>query len=119
MSVQSKKGDSMATITVVRQMLAMLDNYDRAFAANTPETDDEKSIMEEYKLVYADIMSRFEKLGVTEVATVGKEFDYEFHQAVMQRPSDEYESGIVCEEYGKGFVLDTILIRAAMVAVAA
>ena len=41
------------------------------------------------------IYDTFEKLGVTEVPTIGAEFDYEVHQAVMQRPSDEYEEGIV------------------------
>jgi molecular chaperone GrpE len=46
------------------------------------------------------------------------EFDYEFHQAVMQKPSEEYEEGIVCEELAKGFKLNDQLIRAAMVVVA-
>lgn len=119
MNTQSKKGDNMATIQVTRQMLEVLDNYDRAFGAVTPSTDEEKAIEAEYKATYDMILDTFGKLGVEEVATLGTEFDYEVHQAVMQKPSDEYEEGIVCEEFQKGFKLGNELVRAAMVAVAA
>jgi len=58
-------------------------------------------------------------LGIEQVPTVGIEFDYEIHQAVLQRPSEEYGEGIVMEELAKGFKHGDNLIRAAMVAVAA
>jgi molecular chaperone GrpE len=109
----------MATVQVARQMLEVLDNFDRAFGAVTPSTEEEKTIEAEYKKSYEAIMSAFSDLGIEQVETVGTEFNYEYHQAVMQRPSDEYEEGIVCEEYQKGFKLQDTLIRAAMVAVAA
>lgn len=115
---QNKQGDTMATVQVVREMLAVLDNYDRAFGAVTPETEEEKAIEAEYKATYDQILEIFESLGVTTVETVGKEFDYEYHQAVMQKASDEFEEGIVCEEFAKGFVIGETLIRASMVAVA-
>jgi molecular chaperone GrpE len=100
-------------------MLGVLDNYDRAFGVLTAETDEQKEIEDAYRATYDKILATFESLGVTEVETVGAEFDYEVHQAVMQRPSDDYEEGIVCEELAKGFVLEDKLIRAAMVSVAA
>ena len=119
MVIQNEGGDDEATVRVVRQMLGVLDNYDRAFGVLTAETDEEKEIEEAYRATYAKILETFEMLGVKEVETVGAEFDYEIHQAVMQRPSDEYDEGIVCEELAKGFVLGDKLIRAAMVSVAA
>lgn len=119
MSVQNEGGDDEATIKVVREMLGVLDNYDRAFGVINAETDEQKEIEDAYRATYDKILGTFESLGVTEVETVGTEFDYEVHQAVMQRPSDDYEEGIVCEELAKGFVLDDKLIRAAMVSVAA
>lgn len=119
MTEQNKGGDDEATIKVARQMLGLLDNYDRAFGVLTAETDQQKEIEVAYRATYDKILDTFESLGVTEVETVGKEFDYEFHQAVMQRPSEDYEEGIVCEELAKGFVLGDKLIRAAMVSVAA
>jgi molecular chaperone GrpE len=119
MSSQSKKGDSLATLQVVRNMLKFLDNSDRAFGSVTAETEEEKAIEAEYKETYQTILKTFEKFGVEPVETVGIEFDYEVHQAVMQRPSEDHEEGIVCEELQKGFKLGDVLVRAAMVAVAA
>jgi len=119
MNTQSNQSDDMATMQVARQMLAVLDNFDRAFGSVTPQTDEEKAIEAEYKQAYNDILATFQKLGVEEVESVGTEFNYEVHQAVMQKPSDEYEEGIVCEELAKGFKIGDTLIRAAMVVVAA
>jgi molecular chaperone GrpE len=109
----------MAIVQVTRQMLEVLDLCDRAFDSVKPETAFEKEVEAEYRDAYNMILETFKKLEVEEVATVGFEFDYEVHQAVMQKPSDEHEEGIVCEEFRKGYKLNDTLIRAAMVAVAA
>ena len=62
---------------------------------------------------FGDLISQIEN-------SFGIEFDYEFHQAVMQRPDEDYEEGMVCEELAKGWLTeDGELIRAAMVVVAA
>jgi len=97
----------------------VLDNFDRAFGVITAETESQKKIEEEYRTTYNEILTILADLGVEEVKTVGTEFDYEIHQAVMQKPSDEYEEGTVVEEFQKGFKLGDTLIRAAMVSVAA
>jgi len=109
----------MATVQVTRELLTVMDNFDRAFGAVTAETDDQKEIEAEFRATYQQILDIFESLGVTTVETVGTEFNYEYHQAVMQMPSADYEEGIVCEELAKGFKLGDTLIRASMVAVAA
>ena len=118
MTTQNKGGDTMATVQVVRNMLSVLDNYDRAFGAITPETPEQAAIEAAYQETYQQILDIFAELGVEEVATLGTEFDYEVHQAVMQKPSEEYEEGLVCEEFQKGFKVGDTLVRAAMVAVA-
>lgn len=118
MSKQSREGEGIATIEVARKMLEVLDNYDRAFGQVTAETDEQKEVEAAYVKTKEMILNIFENLDVKEVATVGKEFDYEVHQAVLQRPS-EYEENIVCEELAKGYVLGDKLIRAAMVSVSA
>jgi molecular chaperone GrpE len=119
MSNQNKGADNMATTMVVREMLEVLDISDRAFGAVEAETDEEKAIEADFKATCQMILDTMEKLGVKQVETLGKEFDYEVHQAVMQRPSDDYEEGIVCDELQRGFIIEDTLIRAAMVAVAA
>jgi molecular chaperone GrpE len=119
MNTQSKSGDNMATIQVTRELLQVLDTYDRAFGSVTAESESDKSIVDEYKKAYDMILETFKKLGVVEVATVGTEFNYELHQAVMQKPSEEFEEGFVSEELQKGFKIGDELVRAAMVVVAA
>lgn len=118
MATQSQSRDMEVTRSVVRDMLEVLDNCDRAFTVIKPTSEHEQAIEAEYKESYQMIMDVITSLGVEEVKTVGTEFDYELHQAVMQKPSDEYEEGIVCEELQKGFKIGDTLIRAAMVAVA-
>ena len=108
----------MATVQVAREVLKVLDNFDRAFGAIKAETETQMAIEREYRQTYDEILKILADLGVEEVETLGKEFDYEVHQAVMQKPSDEYDEGIVCEEFQKGFKLGDTLIRAAMVSVA-
>lgn len=119
MTSQSGQQNDMAVTMVVREMLELLDNFDRAFGVIKPENDEQAAIEAEYKELYQSVVDKFVELGVEQVATLGTEFDYEVHQAVMQKPSEEYEEGIVCEEFQKGFKMGDTLIRAAMVAVAA
>jgi molecular chaperone GrpE len=119
MSNQNEKGDTKAIVRVVQEVLGLLDNFDRAYGVIKPETDADRVIEEEYKAAYQAILDTIGKLGVKEVETVGKEFDYEMHQAVMQMPGTEYEEGICCQEFQKGFMMEDTLIRPAMVAVAA
>lgn len=118
MASQSEVGDVEATQKVALEMIDLLDNFDRAFGVVKPESDADAAIEAEYKAAYQMVTETFKKLGIEEVPTVGSEFDYELHQAVMQKPSDEFEEGIVCEEFQKGFKVGESLIRPAMVAVA-
>lgn len=118
MNAQNKGGDSMATVQVARAMLLVLDNFDRAFGAVCPDTDEQRATEAEYRLTYRMMLDAFAEMGVEEVPTLGTEFDYQVHQAVMQKPSEEYEEGMVCEEFQKGFKCGDQLVRAAMVAVA-
>ena len=131
MATQSKAADVDATVEVVGKLLSVVDNFERAFNSVTPETDSDKVAEEAYKKAYSHVLETFEKLGVTVIETVGKEFDYELHNAVMMRPSEEYDEGIIIEELAKGFVYGEIgqdeegkplggkLIRPAMVIVSA
>lgn len=122
MSSQNQQGDAQAIMTVVKAVLELLDNFDRAYGVIKPETEADEAVQAEYKAAYQQILDTFGKLGIKEVETVGTEFDYELHQAVMQMPGSEYDEGIVCQEFQKGFVMgeeeSLTLIRPAMVAVA-
>ncbi len=116
---QGAQGNEQATVDVAQNILNVLDNYDRAFGAIEAATNEEVEIVEAYKKTQDMIIDAFAELNVTKVETVGVEFDYEMHQAMMQMPSDEYEEGIVCQEFAMGWKCGEKLIRPAMVAVAA
>lgn len=117
---QSGAADTTTVIEVANKLLSVLDNYDRAFSVIEAETDEEKEIEASYKNVYSMILDTLAGLGLKKVETVGTEFDYEFHSAVMMRPDEDFEEGMVCEELAKGYAMeDGTLVRAAMVVVAA
>jgi molecular chaperone GrpE len=120
---QGAAGIETATVDVTTRILNVLDNYDRAFQSVEAATNEEVEIVDAYKRTYDMILGAFAELNVTKVETVGYEFNYEMHQAMMQMASDEYEEGIVCQEFAMGWKFGTPdgekLIRPAMVVVAA
>jgi len=115
---QGSQGKETATVEVATSILNVLDNYDRAFQAVEAATNEEVEIVDAYKHTYDLIIDALTDLNVTKVETVGVEFNYELHQAMMQMPSDEYEEGIVCQEFAPGWAFGEKCIRPAMVAVA-
>mmetsp|Transcript_20282 Transcript_20282/g.33063 ORF Transcript_20282/g.33063 Transcript_20282/m.33063 type:complete len:251 (-) Transcript_20282:195-947(-) len=113
------KGTEMATVDVATKIINVLDIYDGAFNAVEAATNEEVEIVDAYQKTYDMILDAFVVLNVTKVETVGEEFDHNYHQAMMQMPSDEYEEGLVSQEFAKGWKCGEKLIRPAMVVVAA
>lgn len=102
---------------VIEKLLPIVDNFERGLAAIT---DDEKNtpFAQGIELVYKQLMTTLSDLGVTPIEAVGVEFNPDFHNAVMQAPSEEYESGIVIQELQRGYVYKEKVIRYSMVMVA-
>ncbi len=96
-------------------LLPVLDNLERAMAI---EGDNESfaALKKGVEMVYNDFLNIFNKRDITVIEAEGKEFDPNYHQAVMTEPSEE-ESGIVIEEFQKGYLLKDRVIRASMVKV--
>ena len=68
-------------------------------------------------MIYKQLMKQLEDLGVKPIEAIGKEFDPNFHNAVMQVESEEYETGFVAQELQKGYLYKDTVIRHSMVAV--
>jgi len=118
MSKQSEELSDSATVEVVQKLLSVLDNYERAFGVIVPETDEQRAVEEDYKKSYQSIIDTFSELGVQKIKTVGEEFDYALHNAVMTRP-DDADDGVILDELQSGFIMgENQLIRPAMVIVA-
>lgn len=104
---------------VVENLLAVLDNFERAKSQIKVETEGEEKVTNSYQSIYKQFVEILGSLGVIHVETVGKQFDPMLHEAIMREDSAEYEEGIVLEEYRKGFLLGERLLRPSMVKVSA
>ena len=109
---------SMGEKNVIEKMLPVVDNFERGLAA-VPENEKDSAIVSGMEMVYKQLMKQLEDLGVKPIEAVGKEFDPNFHNAVMQVESDEYETGIVAQEFQKGYTYHDMVIRHSMVGVVA
>jgi len=104
---------------VIKELLPIIDNFDRALASidTNPDTNQEKS---EFEKGFASIYKQFEevlsKLGVEKIKTVGEHFDPELHEAVTMEEGDGKEE-IVSEELQAGYHIEDEILRHAMVRV--
>lgn len=101
---------------IIEKILPVIDNFERGFTT-VEESDKEDAFVQGMDMVYKQLMTELESVGVKPIECVGKEFDPDFHNAVMQVESDEYESGIVAQELQKGYTYKDTVIRHSMVAV--
>ena len=102
---------------VLEKLLPIVDNFERGLAA-VPEGEKEGAFADGMNKIYKQLIKQLEDLGVTPIEAVGKEFDPNLHNAVMQVESQEYESGIVAQELQKGYMFHDSVLRHSMVAVA-
>ena len=96
-------------------LLPVLDNLERAMDIEG-ETEAFVSLKKGVEMVYNDFLNIFSKHDITVIESTGKEFDPNVHQAVMTEPSEE-GSGVVIEEFQKGYMLKDRVIRPSMVKV--
>lgn len=101
---------------VLEKLLPVIDNFERGLAA-VPEEDKDGAFADGMNKIYKQLMKQMEDLGVTPIEAVGKEFDPNLHNAVMQVESDEYESGVVAQELQKGYMFHDTVLRHSMVGV--
>ena len=102
---------------VVEKLLPVVDNFERGLAAMTEE-EKETSFAQGIEMIYKQLMTALSDLGVTAIEAVGQEFNPDFHNAVMQAPSEDYESGVITQELQKGYLYKEKVVRHSMVVVA-
>ena len=100
---------------VLTDLLPVLDNFERA--VQSPAEGDVKVFLDGFIMIHQNLMAMLSKHGLAVIDAVGKQFDPNFHQAIMRVPSDEYESDMVCEVLQTGYTVDGRCIRPAMVKV--
>ena len=103
--------------SVIEKILPVVDNFERGFTT-VEEADKEDAFVQGMDKVYRQLMTELETIGVKPIEAVGQEFNPDFHNAVMQVASEEYESGVVAQELLKGYTYKDTVVRHSMVAVA-
>lgn len=102
--------------SIIEKVLPVVDNFERGLAA-VPEENKEDAFVDGMNKVYKQMMTMLEEAGVQPIEAIGKEFDPNLHNAVMQTESEEYESGTVAQELQKGYTYRDSVVRHSMVAV--
>ena len=102
---------------VIEKMLPVVDNFERGLAA-IPEEEKGGPVASGMEMIYKQIMTTLEGLGVQPIEALNKPFDPNFHNAVMHVEDDEIEESTVVEEFQKGYIYKENVIRYSMVKVA-
>ncbi len=106
----------MGAKNVIEKILPIVDNFERGFTT-IEETDKDDAFVQGMQQIYKQLMTELEAIGVTPIEAVGQEFNPDFHNAVMQVESEEYESGIIAQEFMKGYMYKDTVVRHSMVGV--
>jgi molecular chaperone GrpE len=104
-----------AGMEVVREILPILDDFERAMKTETSDASYQKGI----ELIYQRLLETLKKIGLEPIeASVGQEFDPNLHQAVVRVETDEVPDHTIIEEFQRGYNFKGKLLRPAMVKVA-
>lgn len=99
---------------IVEKILPVVDNFERGLA-QAPEED---AFAEGIRMIYKQLMTTLEELGVKQIEAVGKEFDPNLHNAVMHIEDEEAGENTIVEEFQKGYTYKDFVVRHSMVKVA-
>jgi molecular chaperone GrpE len=99
---------------LVRELLPVLDNLERALATNNGDVG---SVVEGVKLVHADLVGVLQRSGVEPFDPAGEPFDPTLHEALSTRPVEGTHPGMVVDVVEKGYKLNDTILRPARVVV--
>jgi len=103
-----------AAMDLVKEILPILDDFERALKVETKDQDYAKGV----GLIYQRLFETLKKLGLEPIETEGKKFDPEHHQAVERVETEEHEDQAILGEFQRGYNFKGRLLRPAMVKVA-
>ena len=90
------------TENALKKLIEVLDNFERGEKA-LENVEDCAKVRESFELVHKQVYSALTKLGLEPIETEGKEFDPNFHDAVMQTPTSEHPEHTIINELQKGY----------------
>lgn len=112
-----KEKDSLYADIKAETLKKFLPVYDNLVRALNQPTEDE-AYYRGVEMIMTQFNTTMEKLGVTEIESLGQKFDPAFHNAVMHVEDEEKGENEIVEVFQKGFIMGDRVIRFAMVKVA-
>lgn len=107
-----------SNMDIVLEILPIVDNFERAIKLDDSNLNDELSnFLSGFKMIYTHLVETLKRFEVCEIDCLNKEFDHNFHQALMTTKVEGVEAGIVVEVLQKGYMLKDKMIRPALVKV--
>lgn len=103
--------------TVVEKILPVLDNFERGLSQK-PEGEGASGFVTGMEMVYKQLLTGLDEIGVKPIEAVGNEFDPELHNAVMHVDDENVGENIIVEEFQKGYMYKESVVRHSMVKVA-
>ena len=107
----------MGARDIIERILPIVDNFERGLAT-VPEDAKETPFAQGMEKIYKQFQKTLEDAGVKAIEAVGKEFDPNFHNAVMHVEDESLGENIVAEELQKGYMYRDSVVRHSMVKVA-
>ena len=107
-------------ISLLRDFLNVVDNMERAIQSSSSENQSQlgvKNLLDGIEIVLKEMKSLLDKNQIKKIEPLHEKFDYNFHQAMFEAPSSEYDEGLILEVVQPGYILHDRLIRPAMVGV--
>lgn len=103
--------------SIVEKLLPVIDNFERGLSA-VSEEEKSTGFAQGVEMIYKQLLTELESVGVTPIEAVGKEFNPDFHNAVMHIEDENFGENIVAEEFQKGYMYKDSVVRHSMVKVA-
>ena len=102
---------------IIEKLLPVVDNFERGLAA-VPEEQKEDAFVTGMEMIYKQMMTMLEGVGVKPIEAVGQEFNPDLHNAVMHVEDENVGENVVVEEFQKGYTYRDSVVRYSMVKVA-
>lgn len=102
--------------SLLEKILPVVDNFERGLAS-VSEEDKNSSFVQGIELIYRQLMTVLDDIGLKPIDAVGKEFDPNLHNAVMHGEDENLGPNIVAEEFQKGYTYRDMVVRHSMVKV--
>ncbi|MDD3173128.1 MAG: nucleotide exchange factor GrpE [Herbinix sp.] len=106
----------MGVKSIIEKILPIVDNFERGFGTIT-EKEKEGAFAQGIELIYKQLISALDEIGLKPIDAVGKEFDPNLHNAVMHGEDENTGENIVSDEFQKGYLYRDMVVRHSMVKV--